>query len=57
MSVSGSLQSYCTKDEMWCAIPFGKKQYIIIHDGEQVHLCNSSREAKKFIQIKNELCM
>lgn len=46
-------ESYCTSDEMWCAIPFGSRQYIIVHNGEQVQLCKSLAEAKKFIKGKN----
>ena len=44
--------SYCTKDQMWCAIPYGNKQYIILHNGEQVRLCRSLDTAKKFIDTE-----
>lgn len=47
-------ESYCTKDEMWCAIPYGDKQYIIIHNGQQVHLCRTLDTAKKFINGKKK---
>jgi hypothetical protein len=46
--------SYCTKDQMWCAIPYGNKQYIILHNGEQVHLCRSLDTAKKFIDTESK---
>lgn len=39
---------YVTKDEMWAAIPYGK-QYIIIHNGFQVHLARTITSAKAFI--------
>jgi hypothetical protein len=44
---------YVTKDEMWAAIPFGKK-FMIIHNGEQVHVAGTLAVAKSYInkQIK-----
>ena len=40
---------YVTKDEMWAAVPFGKK-FMIIHNGQQVHLANNYKSAKTYIQ-------
>jgi len=39
---------YVTKDEMWAAVPFGKK-FMIIHDGEQVHVAGTLAVAKAYI--------
>jgi len=41
---------YVTKDGEWAAVPFNKKQFIIIHGGHQVHKCNSIQTAKSYIQ-------
>jgi hypothetical protein len=57
MNNKSTPEGFCTKDELWCAIPYGDNQYIIIHNGEQVHLCRSLDTAKKFIRTKNKLCM
>jgi hypothetical protein len=40
---------YVTKDEMWAAVPFGKK-FMIIHNGEQVHVAGTLAVAKSYIQ-------
>jgi hypothetical protein len=44
---------YVTKDEMWAAVPFGKK-FMIIHNGEQIHVVGTLAVAKSYInkQIK-----
>ena len=44
---------YVTKDEMWAAVPFGR-QFMILHNGEQVHVCGTLTTAKSYInkQIK-----
>ena len=44
---------YVTKDEMWAAVPFGK-QFMILHNGEQVHVAGTLVTAKSYInkQIK-----
>ena len=44
---------YVTKDEMWAAVPFGKK-FMIIHNGEQVHVAGTLAVAKSYInkQVK-----
>ena len=39
---------YVTKDEMWAAVPFGKK-FMIIHNGEQVHVAGTLASAKSYI--------
>lgn len=39
---------YVTKDEMWAAIPFGKK-FMIIHNGEQIHIAGTLAVAKSYI--------
>ena len=49
----GDPEGYVTKDGMWAAVPFGKK-FIIIHNGQQVHLVNNYKAAKAYIlkQVK-----
>lgn len=44
---------YVTKDGMWAAVPFGK-QFMIIHNGQQVHIAGTLVSAKSYInkQIK-----
>ena len=44
---------YVTKDGMWAAVPFGKK-FMIIHNGEQITVCQNFSSAKSYInkQIK-----
>jgi hypothetical protein len=46
-------EGYVTKDGMWAAVPYGKK-FIIIHNGQQVHLANTYAMAKTYIlkQVK-----
>jgi len=46
-------EGYVTKDGMWAAVPYGKK-FIIIHNGQQVHLANNYSTAKSYIlkQVK-----
>ena len=39
---------YVTKDEMWAAVPFGEK-FMIIHNGEQVHVAGTLALAKSYI--------
>ena len=39
---------YVTKDEMWAAVPFGKK-FMIIHNGEQVQVAGTLAVAKSYI--------
>jgi len=43
------MEGYVTKDEMWAAVPYGNK-FMIIHNGEQVHVANTIDSAKSFIQ-------
>jgi hypothetical protein len=40
---------YITKDEMWAAVPFGKK-FMILNNGEQVQVCQTLSTAKAYIQ-------
>jgi hypothetical protein len=47
--VVGDPNGYVTKDEMWAAVPFGKK-FVVIHNGLQVHTANNLTTAKSFIQ-------
>jgi hypothetical protein len=49
MVVSENLNGYVTKDRMWAAVPFGKNKFIIIHNGQQVHVTNNLINAKSYI--------
>jgi hypothetical protein len=40
--------SYVTPDRSWAAIPYGER-YIIIHNGQQVHLSNTLATSKNYI--------
>jgi hypothetical protein len=40
--------SYVTPDGLWAAIPYGER-YIIINNGQQVHLSNTLATAKNYI--------
>lgn len=44
----GDPQGYVTKDGMWAAVPFGKK-FVIIHNGQQVHVANNYKAARTYI--------
>ena len=39
---------YVTKDGMWAAVPFGK-QFMILHNGEQIHVAGTLATAKSYI--------
>ena len=45
----GDPQGYVTNDGMWAAVPFGK-QFMILHNGEQVHVAGTLAVAKSYIQ-------
>ncbi len=49
---------YVTKNGEWAAVPFGKTKFMIIHNGQQVHVSNSIQTAKDYIQkhikVKNK---
>ena len=47
-NTSSSPAGYVTKDGMWAAVPFGK-QFMIIHNGEQVHVAGTLVTAKSYI--------
>ena len=52
-TTSSDPAGYVTKDGMWAAVPFGK-QFMILHNGEQVHVAGTLAVAKSYInkQIK-----
>ena len=49
----GNPNGYLSKDQLWAAVPWGKK-FVIIHNGQQVHTTNDYKSAKSYIhkQIK-----
>lgn len=44
-------EGYVTKDGKWAAVPWGNK-FVIICNGEQVHVANNLTTAKDYIQKK-----
>jgi hypothetical protein len=50
----GDPNGYVTKDGIWAAVPWGKK-FVIIHNGQQVHIANNYKTARSYIskQIKS----
>lgn len=40
--------SFVTKDETYAAVPFGDK-FMIIHNGQQLTVCDSIQDAKEYI--------
>ena len=40
---------YVTKDGIWAAVPFGKK-FMILHNGQQIHVAGTIAVAKSYIQ-------
>jgi hypothetical protein len=42
-------EGFITKDG-YAAVPFGKKNLIIIYNGEQLEMVSTPLQAKKFIQ-------
>jgi hypothetical protein len=47
--IPSSPSGYLTKDETWAAVPWGN-QFIIIHQGLQVHTAKTYSAAKSYIQ-------
>lgn len=47
-SIPGDPEGYVTNDGMWAAVPYGKK-FIIIHNGQQVHVSNNYKAARAYI--------
>ena len=45
---TGDPEGYVTNDGMWAAVPTGKK-FMIIHNGSQVKIINTYKQAVNFI--------
>jgi hypothetical protein len=43
------MKGFITQD-FYAAVPFGKKQLMIIHNGKQLEVVNTQKQADKFIQ-------
>jgi hypothetical protein len=49
--IPGYPNGYVTKDGMWAAVPLiNSKKFVIIHNGQQVHVANNYKFAKSYIQ-------
>ena len=47
----GDPEGYVSKDGMWAAVPMiNSKKFVIIHNGQQVHVANNYKSAKTYIQ-------
>jgi len=47
----GDPEGYVTKDGMWAAIPIiNSKKFVIIHNGQQVHVANNYKSAITYIK-------
>jgi hypothetical protein len=47
----GDPEGYVTKDGMWAAVPMiNSKKFVIIHNGQQIHIANNYKSAKTYIQ-------
>lgn len=57
MKITACSDGFCTSDLQWCAVPYVKDSFIIIHQSQQVHLCRTMKTALSFIQEKENLCM
>ncbi len=54
MTITADENGFCTDNEEWCAVPYTKGQFIIIHQGQQVRLCRTLQTAQNFIESKNK---
>lgn len=52
-SIQGDPEGYVTKDGKWAAVPCGTN-FVILHEGKQVHTTNSFRTAKDYILNKQK---
>jgi hypothetical protein len=43
------MKGFITQD-LYAAVPYGKKQLMIIHNGKQLEVVNTQKQADKFIQ-------
>ena len=47
---AGDPEGYVTNDGMWAAVPvMNSKKFVIINNGQQVHLANNYTVAKNYI--------
>lgn len=44
---------YVSKDLKWAAIPYGKK-FMILHEGEQIHVSNTYKTAVEYIKRESK---
>ena len=45
----GDPEGYVSKDGMFAAVPYGKV-FVIIHNGKQVHQCNTYKQSLAYIK-------
>jgi hypothetical protein len=50
-SIPSHPEGYCTKDGLWAAVPFGD-QFMILHNGQQVHTAKDFESSKEYILKK-----
>lgn len=50
------MEGFLVNDGEYCALPLGKKGYIIIHEGGQLEkLCRTESSARKYISQHKKL--
>ena len=42
-------EGFLVSDGLYAAVPFGKSQLMIIHNGQQLKVCRTEASARKFI--------
>ena len=42
-------EGFLVSGGLYAAVPFGKSQLIVIHNGEQLKVCRTEASARKFI--------
>jgi len=43
------IEGFLVSGGLYAAVPFGKSQLMIIHNGEQLKVCRTEASARKFI--------
>jgi hypothetical protein len=43
-------EGFLVSGGLYAAVPFGKSQLMVIHNGQQLKVCRTEASARKFIQ-------
>ncbi len=44
------VEGFLVSGGLYAAVPFGKSQLMIIHNGQQLQVCKTEASARKFIE-------